>query len=417
MIVTAPINSKQENVPAVSVRVKLAAWLVLTLLLLALLEVVARLIFPYPEIRNFDRARYSPQMVSGPLLSQASLAHASFRVESAPDGMQTVHQLNLYGFRDREWTVEKKAARRVFVIGDSMVEGFLAEQDSTVPRLIENLALAAGENLEVMNLGVGGAGLSDYIPLVQDAVNAFQPDEVIFVFHANDLLGSPTFSQNLIRPKMEVQRGRPWIPRVLSVITRIAQQQAVPRVWHQDTFSFFPPVPDAGNPWTKKGVEFGQHVSADIAQAMQQGKFNPFSVGEVQAYEHYLRQPVAIRPWLEFLKGFLAPRGIAMSITYIPQPNQTTDHYLQFKQKYCPPGVPSLTGEVYQQGAAKLGEESKVLGIPFLDLTPAVRAVEARGEHLYWNYDEHMRPDGYKLIAQSIQQLRVQTQAQAAQKK
>lgn len=408
---------KEEIAPAVSVRVKFVAWLVFVSLALGLLEVAARLIFPYPEIRNFDRARYSPQMVSGPLLNQASLAHASFRVESAPDGIQTVHKLNLYGFRDREWTVKKKAAHRVLVIGDSMVEGFLAAQDTTVPRLMENLALAAGENLEVMNLGVGGAGLSDYIPLVQDAVNAFNPDEIIFVFHANDLLGIPTFSQDLIRPKLEAQRGRPWIPRVLSVMTRIAQHQAVPRAWHQNTFPFFPPVPDPGNPWTKSGDEYRKYVAADIAQAMQQGTFNPFSVGEVQAYEHYLRQPVAIRPWLEFLKGFLTPRGIAMSITYVPQPNQVTDHYLQFKQKYCPPGVSSLTGEVYQQGASRLGEEAKVLGIPFLDLTPAVRAVEAKGEHLYWNYDEHMRPDGYKLIAQSIQQLRVQVRVQTAYKK
>lgn len=387
-------------------RVRSLAWALPIAGTLALIEVAARLIFPLPEIHDFNRARYSPPMVSGPLLSQASLAHASFRVESAPDGIQAIHTLNLYGFRDREWQVAKTASRRVLVVGDSMVEGFMVEADETVPRLIEKMARKAGEDVDVWNLGIGGAGLNDYIALIQDAVSVFAPDEIVLVFHANDLLGSPTFTKALIRPTMDPGRGNAWMPRVLSVANRIARRQTVPRAWQQETFSFFPTVPDPGNPWTQHGDAYARHVAPDIAAAMRQGKFNPFNVGEVQGYEHYLRQPVDIRPWLEFLKTFLGARGIALSITYVPQPNQVTDYYLPFKQRYCPPGVPSLTGEAYQQGVATLGHHASSLGITFQDLTPAVRAAETRGEHLYWDYDEHMRPAGYRLIAQSIQQVR-----------
>ena len=124
-------------------------------------------------------------------------------------------------------------------------------------------------------------------------------------------------------------------------------------------------MPDPSNPWTKNGDEYAKYVAPDLAQAMLQGKFNPFNVGEVQCYEHYLRQPVDIRPWLEFLREFLGKRRITMSITYIPQPNQTTDYYLPFKQRYCPPGVMSLTADVYQQGAAVLGQHARSLGIAF----------------------------------------------------
>lgn len=389
-----------------SLRVRMVAWSFMALLSLVLIEVLARFIFPYPEIRNFDRASYSPQMVSGPLLRRASLAHASFRVESAPDGVHTTHILNLYGFRDREWRVAKTAAHRVLVVGDSMVEGFLAAQDETVPRLIETLARGAGEHLEVWNLGVGGAGLGNYIPLIQDAVSAFAPDEIVLVFHANDLLGDPKFGNELVRSRADIQTGRWWVPRLLSVAARISQGQAVPKAWHQDTFSFFPAVPDSGNPWTRNGDEYARYVAPDIAKAMREGKFNPFNVGEVQGYEHYLRQPVDIRPWLVFLKEFLGKKGVMMSITYIPQANQTTDYYLPFKQRYCPAGVTSLTADVYQQGAAILGQHARSLGIAFQDLTPAIKAAEVRGEHVYWDYDEHMRPNGYRLVAQSIQQLR-----------
>ena len=37
--------------------------------------------------------------------------------------------------------------------------------------------------------------------------------------------------------------------------------------------------------------------------------------------------------------------------------------------------------------------------MPFLDLTPQLRAREAAGEHLYWDYDHHFRPAGYAFAA------------------
>ena len=386
--------------------VRIAAWLIFFLLTCLLAEGIARAIFPVPEIRNFDRARYSPQMVSGPLLAQATLAHASYIVQSSPDDRASLHKLNLYGFRDRTWPVKRTAARRVLVIGDSMVEGFLAEENQTIPHVLENLARKANEDVEILNFGVGGSGLVHYIPLVQDAVRIFKPDEIVFVLHANDLLGSPTFTQDLVKPTTDAKATGVWRPRTVDVMARIARGQAVPRRWHSKPFSFFPAVPDPANPWTQQGEAHAKFVTPELAKAMRAGRFNPFNVGEVEGYEHYLRQPVDIRPWFEFLKQFLDGQGIAFSVTYVPQPSQTTDHYRQFKQSYCLPGVPSLTGAIYQQGAATAASHAASLGIPFLDLTPAIRDRESRGERNYWNYDEHMRPEGYAFAAEAIQQMR-----------
>ncbi|MDQ6882236.1 MAG: SGNH/GDSL hydrolase family protein [Pseudomonadota bacterium] len=391
--------------------IRIAAWIFLTLVTLLLAESIARVIFPLPEILDFNRARYSPQMVSGPLLAKATLAHASYIVESLPDRTASLHTLNLYGFRDRNRTVERTAARRVLVIGDSMVEGFLTDEEHTIPRLLERLAHDAGEDVEVWNLGVGGAGLSHYIALVQDAARLFRPDEVVFVFHSNDLLGSPTFSRDLVTAGTDDRRSRFWKSRILEVGTRIANKQAVPRLWHQPPFSFFPAVPDPANPWTQNEKRYLEFVSPDIAKAMREGRFNPFNVGEVQGYEHYLRQPVDIRPWLEFLKHFLETQNVAFSVTYVPQPSQVSDYYRPFKQKFCPPGVPSLTGPAYQQGAAVVALHAKDLGIPFLDLTPVFRDQEAAGHHLYWNYDEHMLPSGYAVAAEAIHRMRRDLQA------
>jgi lysophospholipase L1-like esterase len=402
------LATQERPSPSPSLRVRLVAWAIVAVLVLALVEIAARVLFPYPEMRNFDRAHYSPQMVSGPLLKQASLAHASFTVESAPDGAKGVHALNLNGFRDREWRVERQAAKRLLVIGDSMVEGFLVDQNGTIPQVLQRMANEQREDVEILNLGVGGASLREYIPLIQDAVHALRPDEIALVFHANDLLGNPTFSPELKREVFQVDRGRPWIPRIISVAVRIARGDAVPRRWHQPPFPFFPAVPDPGNPWSTRAAEFAPAVAPDIAQAMRDGRFNPFNVNEIQGYEHHLRQPVDIAPWLDFIQSFLKSNNVAWTLTYVPQPMQVSDYYLPFKQRYSlavPPNT-SLTGEPYQQGKATLAAAAAARGIPFLDLTPRLREAEAKGEHLYWDYDEHLRAPGYALIAREMQALR-----------
>ena len=381
-------------------RIRLTAWAIVAIVVLAAAELAARIIFPLPEIVNVNRTAYSPQMVSG--LKQSSLGHASFRYESAPDNAASVHYLNLYGFRDSERPLAKQHSRRLLFVGDSMVEGFLAAESETIPRVFEAIARAKGSDIEVWNLGVGGAGLGDYVALIQDAVPAFAPDELILVLHANDLLGSPQFTPSLVKPAFVAQSASPWMPRLVSVAVRAMRGEAVPRAWHDTPFMFFAAVPNAANPWSQNGAAYAKIVAPAIATAMREGHFNPFNVAEVQTYEHYLSQPVDIAPWFAFFKAFLDARGVTFRIAYIPQPAQTTDYYMPFKQRFCPPDVPSLMGERYQQGAATATAAARSLGIPFLDLTPAIRAAEAQGRHLYWNYDEHLRPAGYAFVANAI---------------
>ncbi len=49
-----------------------------------------------------------------------------------------------------------------------------------------------------------------------------------------------------------------------------------------------------------------------------------------------------------------------------------------------------------------LGESCRALGVAFLDLTPALRKAEAEGGPLYWSYDDHMRPVGYRKVEKLV---------------
>ena len=385
----------------------MTAWGLLLALTLALSEAVARIVFPVPDIVNIDRGRYLPQMVSAPLVAQPTLAHATILVESAPDGASSLHELNLNGFRDSEWGIAKKRGRRVFFLGDSIVEGFLTPLDGTIPQVYERLARDGREHLEAWNLGIGGAGFREYVQLMQDVVPAFSPDELILVVHANDLVGSTAFSQDMVKPEYVAEHRSRWTSRLVSVIASTIRGEPVARAWHGAPFSFFAAVPDAANPWTQNGAAYERFVVPDIAEAMRQGRFNPFNVDEVNGFARYLPNPIDPAPWLKFIKAFLDQRGVRLFVVYVPQTGQTTDVYLRYRQRFSAPDAPSLMADRFQAGAVALVRAADSLEIPILDLTDPMRNAEASGQRLYWNYDEHPRPQGYAFIANAIYEWRV----------
>ncbi|MEM7263389.1 MAG: hypothetical protein AAF488_15475 [Planctomycetota bacterium] len=74
-------------------------------------EIAMRVLFPVPEVLNFDRIEYAPRTLGGRSEGRTSLSNASFRWTSDPDGVEALHELNLYGFRDRDWSLEPAGER------------------------------------------------------------------------------------------------------------------------------------------------------------------------------------------------------------------------------------------------------------------------------------------------------------------
>src|SRR5690606_23294227 len=147
-----------------------------------------------------------------------------------PDGAAFVNTINAYGFRGEDtWRVAKSpGTRRIMFIGDSFVEGIMSDDHHTIPGEFSQLAKRAGESIEVMNLGVSGAGVADYFALIRDAVPVFKPHVLIVVFYANDFPTaplSPAFWQSRWRPKF----SNPWTPRMVGVLERLFNGRRVPR--------------------------------------------------------------------------------------------------------------------------------------------------------------------------------------------
>jgi hypothetical protein len=371
---------------------------------LILQEVALRLVFPVPEVLGFDRSDYSPGLVNTSSAQHRSLANARFRWSSEPDGVESTVELNLYGFRDRDWPVRPRASGpRIAILGDSMVEGFMADAGETIPATFRKLLMDGEGAGDVLNLGVGAAGLEEYFLLARDAVPLFRPNHAILVLYQNDF--SPTvFDPRWLEGALEPERPRPWLPRLHHVVSQLTEGVPVATRWGGRPFAFVGAVPDPRNPWSDeaKASRMAEYVRTDIAVAMSSGRFNPHVVNRFNGTKRRLERAVDLTPHLSALENYLGGYSCDLWVAYLPSSLQVSDAYLAAAAEISKPPIHSLLAADYQRHALELGETCRALGIPCLDLTPTLRQAESRGERLYWEYDGHMRPRGYATVGRAI---------------
>lgn len=93
-------------------------------------------------------------------------------------------KFNKYGFRDREWSLEKPPnTYRIAVLGDSYVEAIQVESENT----FLSLAMKALNNngrikVELMNFGQSGFTQTEELIILKNKGIQFSPDMVILVF-------------------------------------------------------------------------------------------------------------------------------------------------------------------------------------------------------------------------------------------
>lgn len=103
----------------------------------------------------------------------------------AADAWTSYASTNSHGQRDIERSIENPAkARRIVVLGDSVVEGAgLHDLEDTMTRQLETLL---DDGTEVLNFGVSGYCTLAEVELFETRALKFAPDTVIVVFVTND---------------------------------------------------------------------------------------------------------------------------------------------------------------------------------------------------------------------------------------
>lgn len=383
-------------------------------LLLAGQELAFRALFPLPEVTGFNRARYQ-LLARGDSRSrsivQRGLVYDRLRFESQPDGFSEVHHLNLYGFRGSDFAIEPpKSGRRILVIGDSVTEGQGAPESGTISNSFARLLARDGDRAEVINLGVVAASLYQLLPLARDSIALLKPTDVILVLTANDL-PAPPYPGDFDRPAPAFRRTAElwWVPRVVELFARIAQQEPIYRRWPHASVPFFLPVPDPANPWSRV-KDRPPELDPALYQAMTAGRMNPWLMEQSNALPGMLahdfdRAGGSPSRYLRRVAELCGTAQARLVVAYVPFCGVTSARYEPslVKLGMAPSVAHGLaTDPIYRRQNAMLAAVCRELNLPLADTTAALVHAEGAGTPQYWSYDTHPRPAGYATIARSI---------------
>jgi hypothetical protein len=158
---------------------------VITIVILCVLELVLRLIFP-------DKVKVSEKkeilFETNPLYIYKPKSNITgIKIRTKDNGGDTiVWHTNIEGFRGNE--VKKTPAKRVMVYGDSNIQAPFSDEEKTYSfSLEEKLSGYYNSDIEVINAGVIGFGPDQAMLRMKEEIPIYNPDLVVFnIFADND---------------------------------------------------------------------------------------------------------------------------------------------------------------------------------------------------------------------------------------
>lgn len=168
-------------------------------------ELALRSVIPLDSPRPFDFR------IPHPILGWVLQPNTTYLYE-IPEGLVSV-TYNSKGWRDLEHDVEKPdGIFRILVLGDSFIEANSVKFEDTFHRHVEELARAAGNNVEVINMGVAGYGtLQEYL-VFQYIGHLYNPDLVLVgFFTGNDVINNSLELASILTEEGQVTNARPFL--------------------------------------------------------------------------------------------------------------------------------------------------------------------------------------------------------------
>lgn len=153
----------------------------------AVLEVASRRLYT-----PTDLAVYSTRELSfDPLTGWRGARGFAARVPHGQHPLPIDVAINADGFRDEDWDAklaraERNRARKLLLLGDSLVYGWANPRDGRVSEQLAALQAARGRPLEVFNAGIPGWGPAHQLRVLPELLARLRPDDVAVVFCTND---------------------------------------------------------------------------------------------------------------------------------------------------------------------------------------------------------------------------------------
>lgn len=304
-----------------------------------------------------------------------------------PGVVPWVIKTNRWGFRGAELSLEKtQGTLRIAMIGDSVTDGFFVENENTYPAFTEARLRTTGLKAEVMNLARGGATIDTELAILRDVATPFEPDIVVLTFVTNDIAAlSDVSDENLLNGSLAKRDLRRAV--LQAMVTRSALGERVFDAYlrlrspgyrsdlsddrsadaRSDRYAI-----QEGGEFTKNARRFMERLK-DLDGLILSDTLSPSSATQLRRY---------LQAWDVFMQDARA-RGMRPVFVYFPAYPQIYDVSTSLKIR-----------DVLRDHSAKRQ-------VPFLDLTPILRAQDDRILHLAPT-DFHPNPEGNRVMGEAL---------------
>ena len=347
-----------------------------------------------------------------------------------PDHFEAVHRYNRYGFRGGDFPIVPRTTFRVVAIGDSYTEGTGARESETWPNYLN--AELSDLDIEVINLGDGGADPARYAEIIRGVGIALKPTDIVVSILPSDLRSGPRLPKNrtplaalpdpfrqgrqgLIKllvamlpgwvylaeraqGKWPVQKGSMWSPfsmeNVTSATRRLARRERISLAEARIKVS-----------------ERLSRISSRVLDAAQNRRFNPSAI-EVELLRPYYIYNVAledmdvplpelaekIERWVDWFATACRESDIRPWIVYFPHAPQIADRPWGVMEDDMYGNRPVVTDDT---GVSDLlSTISQRFGVRYIDPTASLK--HQYDERLYLRYDTHPTARAYEVVAAKI---------------
>jgi hypothetical protein len=272
-----------------------------------------------------------------------------------------VLRTNSLGFRGPELGPKESGRTRALFLGDSITMAHYLPEEETFVHLVGAFSEHARHPLETVNAGVGGIGWETELAILEETGWRADPDMVVLQFYLNDVQESP--GVDIVH-----------LPALLSW-SRLAQYAALvwPRFAARDDFQIGAP-------------EMLRWLGEIRARSPQPPEFGALVQENFKDWGSAWSDDVwrRLEPLLFEFKRRTDRRGVALRVVAFPaEPQVSIEGASDWPQR-------------------RLEEAANRLGIPVLDLLPALRAARrSSGQPLFYDVCHHT-PAGSRAIAGAI---------------
>jgi lysophospholipase L1-like esterase len=295
---------------------------------------------------------------------------------------------NALGFRGEEFErVAPPGRQRILAIGDSVTDGFFADNEATYPAQLQRFLRERGRDVEVINAARGGGAIDREYAILREHGFPLRPDVVVLTFVTNDIF-------DIRERSLDNLLTRDLHPRTQTAAGRVATETALGE-WASDLalrlrFRSYRASDRSGTAEAADAADgrydiWGGDHFADNVQGFRQltrGMDSmvlevPFSAEVNGIIEKYL----AI---LDRMNGDCTERKAQLVFVYFPAYSQVYD-----------PAASLAIRDLLQAACASRS-------IPFVDLTgPFRKEGKDRVLHLA-PVDYHPNPAGLRVMARAI---------------